>query len=129
MDLTLLLAIALFIAFALLLILFFKHNKLKNRFNNYDPNPVFGPGRYNYGRDNPYKILKEIRKENRLEAIRKFLTFKWTWYWTTEKYRIQKKAKKDLNKKFTESLKSRKKHRKMSHNIDMSDMTIGPKIK
>jgi len=96
MYLTLFLTITLIIVIVLLIILFSKHNKLKNRFNNYNPNPVYGPGRYNYGQDNPYKILKDIRKENRLENIRKFLTFKWTWYWTTKEYRKQKKIEKTI---------------------------------
>jgi len=129
MDLTLLLAIALVIVIALLSILFFKHNKLKTRFNNYNPNPVFGPGRYNYGRDNPYKILKNIRKEDRLEAIRKFLTFKWTWYWLTKEYRVKRKTKKDLNKKFTQSIKQKQKRMRSKLLDDISDLATHPKIK
>jgi len=129
MVLTILLTIALVIVIVLLTILYFKHNKLRKDFRNYNPNPVFGPGRYNYGQDNPYKILKKIRKESRLENIRRFLTFKWTWYWSTKEYRKRKKIKKDLNDKFRESIKNRQIHRRKSHNIDISDIDTHPKIK
>lgn len=125
MDLTLFLVITLLIVIILLSILFFKHNKLKKDFMNYDPNPVFGPGRYNYGRDDPKRILKEMR----LESIRRFLTFKWTWYWTTKEYKKRKKIQKNFTKKFEESVK-RKNMRKKSHNIDdISDLAKHPKIK
>jgi len=107
MDLTLLLAITLVFVIVLLSILFFKHNKLRNDFKNYNPNPVFGPGRYNYGRNHPDKILREMR----LEVIRKFLNFKWTWYWITKEYRVRRKTKNELNKKFKESIKNRKKEK------------------
>ena len=105
MDLTLLLTITLFVVVVLLTILFFKHNKLRNDFKNYNPNPVFGPGRYNYGQNNPSRILREMR----LERIRKFLTFKWTWYWVTKEYRAKRKTRKKLNKTFKASIKKRKK--------------------
>jgi len=109
MDVTLLLTITIILVVVLFTLLFFKHNKLKKRFNNYNPNPVYGPGRYNYGRSNPYNILKDMRKEDRLEAIRKFLTFKWTWYWVTKEYRVKRKTRKNLNKKFKDSIDKKRK--------------------
>jgi hypothetical protein len=105
---TLLFAITLIIVIVLLTILYFKYNKLRKYFKNYNSNPVYGPGKYNYGREDPYKIQKEMRKEECLENIRKILTFKWTWYWTTKEYKKCKKIKKDFNKKFTESIKNKK---------------------
>jgi len=109
MNITLILAIALLVAFILIILILFKHNKLRNDFRNYDPNPVFGPGRYNYGLDDPSRILKE----QRIEVIRKFFTFKWTWYWTTKEYRKKKKTKKELNKRFEKSITKRKKAKKL----------------
>jgi len=131
MNLTMLLTIALVIVIILLILLFSKHNKLRNDFKNYNPNPVYGPGRYNYGRDNPYRILKDIRKEERLEVIRNFLTFKWFWYWTTKDYRNRKKIKKDLNKNLKESVEKRHTERRRRSRIldDISNLASHPKIK
>lgn len=107
MNITFLLAIGLLIVTSLLTILFIKHRNLRSDFRNYNPNPVFGPGRYNYGRDLP-KTSREVM----LESVRKFLTFRWTWYWTTEKYRKQRRTKKEFTKLMM-STKERKKKAKL----------------
>jgi len=109
MELIFLLTIALVFVIVLLTILLIKHTKLKNDFKNYNPNPVFGPGRHNYGRDDPARWVREMR----LERIREFFTFKWVWYWTTKEYRKKKKTKNELTRKFKKSIDAKKKARKL----------------
>ena len=99
------LTIALVIVFLLLIVLFIKHTKLRTDFRNYDPNPVFGPGRYNYGRNDPNQIIKEMI----IERIRNILTFKWIWYWTTKKYKKERRTKKKFNKIMMTSIERKKK--------------------
>jgi hypothetical protein len=108
MNLTTLLAITLVVVIFLLTILFIKHKKLRTNFNNYNPNPVFGPGDNNYGRNKSSSHLREIR----LERLRYFISFKWTWYWMTEKYRKERKTKKDFKKFMFKSVEKRDKQRK-----------------
>ena len=102
---TIALTIALLIVFLLLTILFIKYKKLSTNFNNYDPNPIFGPGRYNYGINDPHRISKEMR----IERIRNILTFKWIWYWTTKKYRKERKTRKEFSKLMVLSIEKKKK--------------------
>jgi len=106
MNITILLAIGLLIVTLSLIILFIKHNKLNSSFRNYNPNPVFGPGRYDYGRTRP-KLPREVMIEN----IRRFFTFKWTWYWTTKQYRKERNSRKELSKMMIDSIEKRKKAR------------------
>jgi len=110
MNITLLLAIGLLIVSLLLTVLFIKHKKLSTSFKNYNPNPVFGPGRYNYGRNDPSRIAKEMR----VERIRYILSFKWTWYWTTKKYQKERKTRKDLTKMVVSSIDRKKKARTLT---------------
>lgn len=102
---TLLLAVILLTVIFLLTLLFYKHNKLKKSFQNYNPNPVYGPGRYDYGLTDPVRLMKEMR----LERIRYVLSFRWSWYWMTKQYRKERKIKKEFNKTFKASIKKRKK--------------------
>ena len=102
---TLLLMVTLLTVIFLLTLLFFRHNKLKKDFKNYNPNPTFGPGQYNYGRNNPYKLEKEMR----LERIRYILSLKWTWYWLSKQAIKERKIRRNFNKSFKVSVELRKK--------------------
>jgi len=110
MNITILLTIGLLIVTSLLIVLFIKHQKLSTSFKNYNPNPLFGPGRYNYGRNDPSRIAKEMRSEN----IRHFFTFKWTWYWMTDKYRKERRKRKEVMKILVNSLDKRKRAKLLS---------------
>jgi hypothetical protein len=110
MNITTLLAIGLTVVTLSLIILFLKHRKLNSDFRNYNPNPVFGPGRYNYGRNDPSRIAKEMRAER----FRSFFTLKWTWYWTTKKYRKERKTRKEFSKIMLTSIERKKQAKTLS---------------
>jgi len=101
---TILLTIGLLIVILLLTILFIKYRKLNNDFRNYNPNPVFGPGRHNYGKDDPYQIVRD----RRMERIRNFLTLKWLWYWTTKEYWKKRKIRKEFSRTMINSIEKKK---------------------
>lgn len=71
-----------------LTILFFKYKKTNTVSNNDTDNGV---------------------REFRMNSIRNFLTFKWVWYWTTEKYRKERTTRKKFNKLMNDSNDRKKK--------------------
>ena len=44
-----------------------------------------------------------------MERIRNILTLKWIWYWTTKKYRKQRKTRKEFSKLMMDSATRKKK--------------------
>jgi len=66
---------------------------------------IIGPGQYDYGKNDPIRRMKE----EQLETIRKILTLKWVWQWTTKKHRNKKRlAKSTLNMLNTSKERKRK---------------------
>lgn len=105
MNTTILLWVALIALSTIVLILFLNHIKLKRKFKNYNPNPIFGPGRYNYGQNHPDIIFREQKRA----MLRQFLTFKWVWYWTTKEYRYKRRKRKEVSDLMMSSIERRKK--------------------
>lgn len=85
----------------LLLVLFVKQKKLDRRVSEIDYSRVhFGPIIESYE-----DKMRKLRREQRLESVRYFLSLRWIWQWATTEEREKRKIRKAFNRRITQATK------------------------